>query len=30
LRIAREPDMEVVRDLIPLEKMRGWLPKRVA
>jgi O-antigen/teichoic acid export membrane protein len=30
LGIAREPDLEVVRELIPWERVRGWLPKRAA
>ena len=30
LGIAREPDVEVVRDLIPWERVRGWLPRRAA
>jgi O-antigen/teichoic acid export membrane protein len=29
LGIAREPDMEVVGELIPWERVRGWLPRRV-
>jgi O-antigen/teichoic acid export membrane protein len=30
LGIAREPDMEIVAELVPWERVRGWLPKRAA